>query len=234
MFASDSWTPSRRRTYSSSTPPEENGLHEAHSEDKPIVSSSSSFYIHRLSHNLYLRYFLSLLLGIFIGRTILAPLDLSFYSIPLTHIQVNAPTASKAPPLDPHYTNATLGTAAIIALNQPSRPDRRDYLAIMASLSNLKLTHLDAWTSKPISKALPSEHNPNLKDGEYACWRSHADAWRLVIEEGWDTAMIIEDDADWDVGIRESMAAAWKGLIEITNDPHAATAPTSLALIRNS
>lgn len=82
---------------------------------------------------------------------------------------------------------------------------------------------MDAWTKKPIEKALPDEHNPGLKDVEFACWRSHADAWRKVVEEGWDTAMILEDDADWDGGIQESMALAWQGLRNITHDPLAST-----------
>ena len=43
------------------------------------------------------------------------------------------------------------------------------------------------------------------------------------MEEGWATAMIIEDDADWDGGIAESMAHAWEGLRNITHDPFAST-----------
>lgn len=116
-----------------------------------------------------------------------------------------------------------MDTAAIIVLNTPSRPDRRDYVALMGAMTNLKLTFMDAWTKKPIEKALPNEHNPGLKDVEYACWRSHADAWRKVVEEGWDTAMVLEDDADWDGGIQESMALAWEGLQNITHDPLAST-----------
>ena len=108
-------------------------------------------------------------------------------------------------------------------LNAASRPDRRDDLVLIAALTNIKLTFMNAWTTKPIAKALPNEHNPGLKVAEYACWRSHADAWRKVIEEKWSTAMILEDDADWDGGIHESMALAWKALIEITHDPSAQT-----------
>lgn len=93
----------------------------------------------------------------------------------------------------------------------------------MAAMTDLKLTFVDTWTAKPVEKALPNEHNPALKDVEYACWRSHADAWRRVVAEGWTTAMVMEDDADWDGGIHESMALAWDALIKFTNDPHAAT-----------
>jgi len=93
----------------------------------------------------------------------------------------------------------------------------------MGAMTDLKLTFLNAWTTKPVPKALPNEHNPGLKDVEYACWRTHADAWRNVVEEGWATAMIMEDDTDWDGGIHESMTLAWEALKEFTHDPLAAT-----------
>ena len=105
-------------------------------------------------------------------------------------------------------------TAAIIVLHSASRPDRRDFLSSMAVMTDLKLTFLNAWTTKPIPKALPKEHNPRLKDVEYGCRRTHSDAWRKVVEESWATAMIIEDDTDLDGGIHERMALA-----EIIDDP---------------
>jgi GR25 family glycosyltransferase involved in LPS biosynthesis len=98
----------------------------------------------------------------------------------------------------------------------------------MAAMTDIKLIFINTWTTKPVHKALPHEHNPGLKVAEYACWRSHADAWRKVIEEGWATAMILEDDADWDGGIHESMALAWDALIEITNDASAQIQANSL------
>jgi Glycosyltransferase family 25 (LPS biosynthesis protein) len=100
-------------------------------------------------------------------------------------------------------------------------------MTLMAGITGLKLTFLDAWTTKPIERAMPAEHNPGLKDVEYACWRSHADAWRMVVQEGWATAMILEDDVDWDGGIHESMALAWEALKNITGDPEAVTSGTS-------
>jgi len=124
---------------------------------------------------------------------------------------------------DPKWSNATLGTAAILTLNSPSRPDRRDYLSLMAAMTDLKLTWMSAWTTSPATKALPHEHNPGLKDVEYACWRTHADAWRRVVEEGWTTTMIMEDDADWDGSIHEQMALAWAALNKITKDQNAST-----------
>ena len=161
-------------------------------------------------------------LGLFIGRTIFAPVH---YHLP--HLRYGRAETDVSTTTGAQGVNSTLGTAAIITLNAASRPDRRDIMALMASVTNVKLTFMDAWTRKPIDKAMPNEHNPNLKDVEYACWRTHADAWRKVVEEGWTTAMILEDDVDWDGGIHESMNLAWEALKNITGDPQAATTATS-------
>jgi hypothetical protein len=181
-----------------------------------------------LSRNSYLRYLLSLLVGLFIGRTIFAPIHYHMPHLPYARSETPRPL------MVTRGVNSTLNTAAIITLNAASRPDRRDIMALMASVTGLKLTFMDAWTQKPVDKAMPNEHNPNLKDVEYACWRSHADAWRKVVEEGWAMAMVLEDDVDWDGGIHESMQLAWKALRNITNDPEADTTATSYAWLKRS
>jgi GR25 family glycosyltransferase involved in LPS biosynthesis len=104
----------------------------------------------------------------------------------------------------------------------------------MAAMTDLKLTWMNAWTMAPTTKALPHEHNPGLKDVEYACWRTHADAWRRVVEEGWATTMIMEDDADWDGSIHQQMALAWKALNKITKDPNASTEAKSYFTLEGS
>jgi hypothetical protein len=218
MLASSSWTTFKRRTYSSSSPQAEE-FYSLHSDDKSFFRSSQppTSTLLCLGRHLYVKYFLFVLLGLFLGRTVFTP---TYYDLPsLTYRNAKA----RASTLRASVGNATLGTAGIIVLNSASRPDRRDYLSLMAAMTGLQFTYMNAWTTKPVENALPTEHNPWLKDVEYACWRTHADAWRKVVEEGWTTAMILEDDADWDGGIHESMALAWKALINITGDPLAAT-----------
>jgi GR25 family glycosyltransferase involved in LPS biosynthesis len=51
-------------------------------------------------------------------------------------------------------------------------------------------------------KAKPNEAT-NLRPEQLGCWRSHADVWRRVVDEEIETALILEDDADWDVNIHE-------------------------------
>ena len=166
MFESNSWSPSKRKTYSSSSLQVDGELYPSEDRSKSRFDHgprSTSSYLNNLSRHLYLRYLLSLLLGLFLGRTIFAPVH---YHLP------SLPYHKKQEPVlqpQPEWINSTLGTAAIITLNSVSRPDRRDFLSLMASMTGLDLTYMSAWTTKPVQKALPDEHNPNLKDVEYAC-----------------------------------------------------------------
>lgn len=41
--------------------------------------------------------------------------------------------------------------------------------------------------------------------GVIGCWRSHLNAYRYIVESGVETALILEDDIDWDVRIRDLM-----------------------------
>jgi GR25 family glycosyltransferase involved in LPS biosynthesis len=40
-------------------------------------------------------------------------------------------------------------------------------------------------------------------DGQIGCWRAHMNIWREMIRTGISSALILEDDVDWDVRIVE-------------------------------
>ncbi|KAF2271886.1 uncharacterized protein EI97DRAFT_366464, partial [Westerdykella ornata] len=75
--------------------------------------------------------------------------------------------------------NATLDFQEIIYLSMPYRTDRQDQLSLIAAVSGLKLTML-----------------PGVP---------HANAWRYIIDNDIQSALIIEDDVDWDVNIKDIM-----------------------------
>jgi len=43
-----------------------------------------------------------------------------------------------------------------------------------------------------------------LRDEQWGCWRSHADVWKRVVDEKLETALILEDDVDWDTNVHDS------------------------------
>ena len=44
-----------------------------------------------------------------------------------------------------------------------------------------------------------------MTSGQWGCWRSHANAWKKIIDEGIETALILEDDVDWDPNLHNIM-----------------------------
>ncbi|QPG98446.1 hypothetical protein C2857_007617 [Epichloe festucae Fl1] len=108
-------------------------------------------------------------------------------------------TAKKDISLAAH--NRTLGFEKIYLINLPSRTDRLDWMTLLASLTNVELTLQDGVNGSLVAeKAKPAGSN-NLKPEQLGCWRSHADVWQRMVTENVTSAIILEDDADWDVDV---------------------------------
>jgi hypothetical protein len=117
--------------------------------------------------------------------------------------------------LEPETANSTLNFQKIFAINLPSRLDRRDILTLMAKYSNLSVTIVPGVRSLA-ENILPPPRRPGaLRMEEYAVWRAHANVWRKVLEEGITTALIMEDDNDWDLNLKEQIPRIMKALDEI-------------------
>lgn len=106
--------------------------------------------------------------------------------------------------------NGTLGFEAIYVLGMPDRPDKRDAMELAATLTGLQLTWADGVDPKSMSpKAIPPARYAKgslLKlDGEVGCWRGHMNVLREIVKKGVSTALILEDDTDWDVNIERQM-----------------------------
>lgn len=77
----------------------------------------------------------------------------------------------------------------------------------MSSFSLLQVIPKLIWLTQVngstiVDKAKPEGSVP-LGPGYIGCWRSHADTWRRMIKENILTALILEDDADWDVEVHD-------------------------------
>jgi hypothetical protein len=112
--------------------------------------------------------------------------------------------------------NGTLGFGAIFAIGLPDRHDKRDITTLAAAVTGLQLTWVDGVPGDTMNpKATPPIHfDPNFQDrqgegmpndGQVGCWRSHLNIWREMVNKGIESALIIEDDADWDVRIVQQM-----------------------------
>lgn len=96
--------------------------------------------------------------------------------------------------------NSTLGFEKIIVLNLPHRSDKKDELTLMAAVQGLDLTFLNTRLFSDLkSSGLP--WTKETRAGVIGVYRAHMDALQMVIESGWSSALILEDDSDWDINL---------------------------------
>lgn len=131
-------------------------------------------------------------------------------------------------PKDTEVANQTLNFQKIFAINLPSRLDRRDLLSIMSTVSDLAITIVPGVRTVAENSIPPPRIPGSLRMEEYAVWRAHANVWRRVIEEGLTTALILEDDNDWDVNLKEQIPRILHALEDIRKPP----ADTEDAVVR--
>lgn len=119
---------------------------------------------------------------------------------------------------DKSIANGTLGFQKIYAVGLSDRSDRRDSIELAADVTNLQLTWMDGVTPSVMNqKTIPAAYKlPAVLPGVIGCWRSHMNIIRKIVAEKVTSALIFEDDADWDVRIVEQMyefATATKKLL---------------------
>ncbi|KAL9634829.1 MAG: hypothetical protein Q9164_003844 [Protoblastenia rupestris] len=124
-------------------------------------------------------------------------------------------------PIEKVVANGTLGFEKILAIGLPERFDRRDTLSLMASYQGVQLDWQDAVKGEDIDpKAWPTHWNTGETQhtmGELGCYRSHVNALRKIVDNRYSTALIIEDDADWDVSLKKQLAAFAHENVDISN-----------------
>ncbi|KAF2120705.1 hypothetical protein BDV96DRAFT_683139 [Lophiotrema nucula] len=103
--------------------------------------------------------------------------------------------------------NSTLGFQKILVLNLPFRTDRRDAITLSAATSNVQLEFVDGVTGDSIKQSAypPPEENIKLQAGIRGSWRTHMNALQRIVEQNLTTALIFEDDVDWDVRVRQNL-----------------------------
>ncbi|KAK8008112.1 hypothetical protein PG991_010663 [Apiospora marii] len=106
-----------------------------------------------------------------------------------------------------------------------ARTDRRDAMALAAAVSNLTLDWVDGIDGDTIEeRVLPPGDRPKHKSSDFAVrgsWRAHMNALRRVVEEGLPSALIMEDDVDWDLRVKsqlQTFGAASKAWLQTSRE----------------
>ncbi|KAI9771317.1 MAG: hypothetical protein M1840_002287 [Geoglossum simile] len=100
--------------------------------------------------------------------------------------------------------NATLGFGEIMYISMDHRTDRQDAMILVSNFMNISMQRVSGVKGDSIHPVVIPEET-KLTDGILGCWRSHVDCWRKTIEDGVDTALVLEDDADWDVSLKDQL-----------------------------
>ncbi|BFZ62487.1 hypothetical protein YB2330_003581 [Saitoella coloradoensis] len=108
--------------------------------------------------------------------------------------------------------NATLGFGALVLISLDFRTDRRDALTLITSTSDLEITKVvNGVRSEDIhDKGYPFggwQTNPLWDMAKLGSWRSHMNALKYIVDNKIETALILEDDVDWDVHVKSQLSS---------------------------
>ncbi|KAE8151735.1 hypothetical protein BDV25DRAFT_152226 [Aspergillus avenaceus] len=88
----------------------------------------------------------------------------------------------------------------------PNRPDKRDYITLASSLLNFRPEPIIGVSADQIDqKAYPASWGTGYLPGEFGAWRAHMNVMQRIVQDRISTAFVMEDDADWDVNLKEQL-----------------------------
>ncbi|KAI0521373.1 hypothetical protein F5B22DRAFT_596651 [Xylaria bambusicola] len=110
-------------------------------------------------------------------------------------------------------TNNTLGFSKIFVVGLPDRTDKRDALALTSTLTGFHVEFIDGVRGEtiPDQAVPPGVDRAALMEGNLGSWRAHMNAIRKIVEEDIETALILEDDMDWDVRLKKQLSQIAEG-----------------------
>ena len=101
-------------------------------------------------------------------------------------------------------TNGTLGFGGLYAVSGPGSP-RRLRLQQAAAVTGLNITipEQQTWTDQDVDNfRWPNREESEVKTGTVKAWLSHHVVLKAFLASGQETALIFEDDVDWDIRLR--------------------------------
>ncbi|XP_044717518.1 glycosyltransferase family 25 [Hirsutella rhossiliensis] len=134
-----------------------------------------------------------------------------------------------APSHLPRTANRTLGFERVIAISLPERSDKRDALDLMASLTEFDIDWEDGVKASSIAeKAVPYGISlDRAKENFLGSWRGHMNIIRRIVETGISSALILEDDVDWDVHLKSQLSNIAQGTRHVLGESASSFPPDS-------
>ncbi|KAF2449263.1 glycosyltransferase family 25 protein [Karstenula rhodostoma CBS 690.94] len=105
--------------------------------------------------------------------------------------------------------NRTLGFGKLFVVNLPQNTDRRDTMVLASSFSRVNVDWVNglpddqAINETPLRRQDQEKESTQLREN----WRAHVNAVRTTVELDLFSAIVLEDNLDWDIRLREQMHA---------------------------
>ncbi|KAH7079709.1 hypothetical protein FB567DRAFT_562794 [Paraphoma chrysanthemicola] len=101
-------------------------------------------------------------------------------------------------------TNSTLGFGTILAVSRPSSPRRASLLwAANLTAIDIVIPEQPAWTEEDVQRFRATEHS-TISRGSAFAWLGHLHVLKWFLNTSHSTALIIEDDTDFSLHIRQT------------------------------
>lgn len=131
-------------------------------------------------------------------------IDVKGLQLPLRH-DLTWPEAVRKPSAEignVRSLNRTLGFERIYVLNMPNRRDKKAELTLLAYQYDLDLIFVDGVDGR-LSR--PDIAFSREGQGQYGAAEGHASVWRRMLEDGVQTALILEDDVDFSIDVKNQL-----------------------------
>ncbi|KKA20905.1 hypothetical protein T310_5045 [Rasamsonia emersonii CBS 393.64] len=117
----------------------------------------------------------------------------------------------------------------VFAIGFPQRTDKRDAMILASSLTDFVIDWIDAVSPDDIwNSSYPATWDRNIHlPGELGCWRAHMNAMQKIVAERISTALILEDDSDWDVMLKSQLVEFARGARLLQNSSSSHEHPSS-------
>ena len=107
--------------------------------------------------------------------------------------------------------NSSLGFERIMVINLPARTDKIDALWLSASLTGINFTIVPGVLDEDVALAALPHIWPEGEEPGMGAWRAHMNALNVIVRDGLSSALILEDDIDWDVNIKTQLPTIAQG-----------------------
>lgn len=118
--------------------------------------------------------------------------------------------------------NDSLGFQEVRVLSLKERTDKHDAFAVQAALTGIRYKIAEGVNGGTIpSKALP--YTMAIDKPQLGCWRAHLNVLQDMVDRRVASALIFEDDADWDVALKAQLVQFARGSRFLLNMPENTT-----------